>query len=199
VAAVPLLGGFAAHQRSQARRGGEPLVPPDLLKHLAGSQAVLFCVNTGVGVFFVLTLHLQLGLGFSPWEAAVTFAPSTFGIVVGNVLSMRLAPALGRGLTAAAVAVLLAGLVAIAVLVLWLGSALSGWALLAPVIGVGLGLGAALNSLFGDRDRAVRHGVLHPARRRVRVRDGGGARGQRGRARGGARTHPSVRQSQAAG
>jgi EmrB/QacA subfamily drug resistance transporter len=149
VAAVPLLGGFAAHQRSQARRGGEPLVPPDLLKHLAGSQAVLFCVNTGVGVFFVLTLHLQLGLGFSPWEAAVTFAPSTFGIVVGNVLSMRLAPALGRGLTAAAVAVLLAGLVAIAVLVLWLGSALSGWALLAPVIGVGLGLGAALNSLFG--------------------------------------------------
>ncbi|HEY3470449.1 MAG TPA: MFS transporter [Amycolatopsis sp.] len=148
VAAVPLFGVFALHQRVRFRRGGEPLVPPDLLRRLAGSQAVLLCVNTGVGVFFVLTLHLQLGLGFSPWEAAVTFAPSTLGIVVGNVLSMNLAARFGRVFTAAAVAVLLAGLAAIAVLVPWLGPALTGWVLLAPVIAVGLGMGAALNALF---------------------------------------------------
>ncbi|MDQ7808025.1 MFS transporter [Amycolatopsis sp. A133] len=147
-AAVPLSGVFAWHQRRQFRRGGEPLLPPDLLRHLAGSQAVLFCVNTAVGVFFVLTLHLQLGLGFSPWEAALTFAPSTLGIVAGNVLAMRLAPKLGRVFTAGAVAVLLAGLAAIGVLVLWRGSALSGWALPVPVIAVGLGMGAAFNALF---------------------------------------------------
>jgi MFS family permease len=138
------------------RRGGEPLVPPDLLRRLAGSQAVLLCVNTGVGVFFVLTLHLQLGLGFSPWEAAVTFAPSTLGIVAGNVLAMRLAPKFGRVFTAGAVAVLLAGLVLVAVLVSLAGSALSGWALLLPVIAVGLGMGAVLNSLFAASMAGIR-------------------------------------------
>ncbi|MEV7093471.1 MFS transporter [Amycolatopsis sp. NPDC051045] len=156
VAAVPLFGVFAWHQRLQFRRGGEPLLPPDLLRHLAGSQAVLFCVNTGVGVFFVLTLHLQLGLGFSPWEAALTFAPSTLGIVAGNVLAMRLAPKLGRSFTAGAVAVLLAGLVVLAILVSRLDSALSGWALLVPVIAVGLGMGAALNSLFAASMARIR-------------------------------------------
>jgi EmrB/QacA subfamily drug resistance transporter len=152
VAAGPLFGVFALHQRSQSRRGGEPLIPPALLRQLAGSQAVLFCVNTGVGVFFVLTLHLQLGLGFSPWEAALTFAPSTLGIVAGNVLSMRL----GRAFTPGAVAVLAAGLATVALLVLWLGSALNGWALLAPVIAVGLGMGAALNSLFATAMSGIR-------------------------------------------
>ncbi|WP_158226737.1 MFS transporter [Amycolatopsis vastitatis] len=155
-AAVPVFGVFALHQRRQFRRGGEPLVPPDLVRHLAGSQAVLLCVTTGVGVFFVLTLHLQLGLGFSPWEAAVTFAPSTLGIVAGNVLGMRLAPRFGRAFTAAAVAVLLAGLAAIAVLVPWLGSALTGWALLVPVIAVGLGMGAVLNALFAASMAGIR-------------------------------------------
>ncbi|MEV4057367.1 MFS transporter [Amycolatopsis sp. NPDC049688] len=155
-AALPLFAGFAWHQRREFRRGGEPLVPPDLLRHLAGSQAVLLCVGTGVGVFFVLTLHLQLGLGFSPWEAALTFTPSTFGIVAGNVLGMRLAPKLGRAFTSGAITVLLAGLVAVAVLVVQLDSALTGWALLVPVIAVGLGLGAVLNALFGVAMAGVR-------------------------------------------
>ena len=155
-AAVPLFGAFAWQQRRQFRRGGEPLLPPDLLRQVAGSQAVLLCVNTGVGVFFVLTLHLQLGLGFSPLEAALTFTPSTFGIVVGNVLAMRLAPGLGRRFTAGAVAVLLIGLAAIGFLVWWLGSALSGWALTVPVIAVGLGMGAAFNALFATSMAGVR-------------------------------------------
>jgi MFS family permease len=155
-AAVPLFGVFAWHQRLQFRRGGEPLLPPDLLRYVAGSQAVLLGVNTGVGVFFVLTLHLQLGLGFTPWEAALTFAPSTLGIVAGNVLAMRLAPKFGRAFTAGAVAVLLAGLVLLAVLVSLMDAALSGWALVVPVIAVGLGLGAVLNSLFAASMAGIR-------------------------------------------
>lgn len=151
LAAIPLLAIFALHQRIKAKRGGEPLVPPALLKYrsLSGGQAVMLCINTAVGVFFILTLHLQLGLGFSPLQAALTFAPSTIGIVVGNVLGMQLAPKLGRAFTAGAIVVLLASLVAIAVLVQEMGHDLNVWALLAPVIGFGLGMGAVLNSLFG--------------------------------------------------
>ncbi|WP_290061014.1 MFS transporter [Amycolatopsis solani] len=154
VAAVPLFGVFVLHQRFQFRRGGEPLVPPELLRRLAVGQAVLFCVTTATGVFFVLTLHLQLGLGFSPWEAALTFAPSTLGIVAGNVLALRLAARFGRAFTAGALGVLLAGLVAIAFVA---GDpALRGWELLVPVIAVGLGMGAVLNALFAASMAEVR-------------------------------------------
>ncbi|MFC4943590.1 MFS transporter [Pseudonocardia sp. GCM10023141] len=158
VAAVPLLGLFALQQRALARRGGEPLNVPGLLRHrsLAAGQAVMFVVNTALGVFFVLTLHLQSGLGFSPLQAALTFVPATLGIVVGNVLAMQLAPRLGRVFTAAAIGVLLVGLAVIALLVGALSAALSGWALVAPVVVFGLGMGAVLNALFGTSMSEIR-------------------------------------------
>ncbi|WP_232663506.1 MFS transporter [Pseudonocardia sp. TRM90224] len=158
VASLPLLAGFAHHQRVTARRGGEPLIPPDLLRHrsLSVGQLVLLCVNTAVGVFFVLTLHLQLGLGFSPLQAALTFLPATVGVVVGNVVAMRLAPRYGRPFVAAAIAVLLLGLASIAALVVTQGDALGGWMLLGPAVVLGLGMGAVLNALFGTAMSQVR-------------------------------------------
>ncbi|GDY31054.1 MFS transporter [Gandjariella thermophila] len=151
VAAAPLFGLFAYQQRAHARRGGEPLISPGLLRYrgLVAGQAVMFSVNTAVGVFFVLTLHLQVGLGFSPLATALTFLPATLGIVVGNVVAMRMAPRLGRSFTAAGIVVLMVSLAAIAVLVWWLGMALRGWVLIVPEVGFGVGIGAVLNSLFG--------------------------------------------------
>jgi predicted MFS family arabinose efflux permease len=108
----------------------------------------MLCINTAVGVFFVLTLHLQLGLGYSPLAAALTFLPATVGIVVGNVLAMRLAARFGRLFTAAAIVELLISLAAIAVVVVRFGDELNAGALCAPVVGFGLGMGAVLNSLF---------------------------------------------------
>jgi EmrB/QacA subfamily drug resistance transporter len=150
VAGVPLLGLFAYQQRALARRGGEPLIPPELLRYrsLVAGQAVMFCVNMAVGVFFVLTLHLQLGLGFSPLKAALTFLPATVGIVVGNVLAMRMAARVGPAFTAAGIVVLLASLAAMAGLVVWLGSGLTSWTLAVPAVGLGLGMGTVLGSLM---------------------------------------------------
>lgn len=77
----------------------------------------MFCVNMAVGVFFVLTLHLQLGLGFSPLGAALTVVPATLGIVIGNVVAMRTSHR-GRVVTAVSVLLLpvsLAGIAAHAV------------------------------------------------------------------------------------
>jgi MFS family permease len=150
VAAIPLFGLFVYQQRATARHGGEPLIALGLFRSrsLAAGQAILLCVNTAIGVFFVLTLHLQMGLGFTPLAAALTFLPATIGIIVGNVLAMRLAPRFGRSFIAASIGVLLASLAAVAVVVGWLGDALTAWALAIPVVGFGLGMGAALNALF---------------------------------------------------
>ncbi|OXM62255.1 MFS transporter [Amycolatopsis sp. KNN50.9b] len=150
IAAVPLLALFAAQQRAAARRGGEPLIAPGLLRRrgLLTAQAVTFCTNTAVGVFFVLTLHLQLGLAYSPLATALAFVPAAAGIVVGNVVAMRLAPRYGGTFTAAGTVVMLAGLALIAVLVVRLGGGLSPTALLGPTLVWGLGVGGVLNSLF---------------------------------------------------
>lgn len=158
VLAVPLFWLFAVQQRALAGRGGAPLIAPGLLRYrsLAAGQVVMFAVNTAVGVFFVLTLHLQLGLGFSPIGAALTFLPAALGIVVGNVLSMRLAPQLGRRFTALAIVVLIVSLAAIAALIGWMGEALDARALAVPVVGFGLGVGGVLNSLFATSLSEVR-------------------------------------------
>jgi MFS family permease len=125
------------------------LIPPALLKFrgLAAGQLVMFCVNMAIGVFFVLTLHLQLGLGFSPLRAALTIVPATLGIVIGNVVAMR-SMHLGRLVTAVSVVVLLVSLAGIAALVVGLGRDLNSWALLAPLVGFGVGMGGTLGSLF---------------------------------------------------
>ncbi|MBB4686775.1 MFS transporter [Amycolatopsis jiangsuensis] len=150
VAAVPLLGAFALQQRALARRGGEPLIPSDLLRYrnLTAGQLVLFTINAATGVFFVLTLHLQLRLGYSPLETALTFLPSAAGIVLGGVVAVRLAVRMGRRLIAAAMALLAASLAAMAILVGVLGPKLDAWALLGPAVGFGLGMGVAMNSLI---------------------------------------------------
>jgi EmrB/QacA subfamily drug resistance transporter len=143
VAAIPVLAIFVLQQR----RCREPLIPGALLKFrsLTGGLAVMFCVNMAVGVFFVLTLHLQLGIGFSPLKAALTIVPATLGIVAGNVVAMRTG---GRVVTATSVVVLLLSLAGIAGLVVGLGNSLSSWALLGPLVGLGLGLGGTLGALF---------------------------------------------------
>jgi EmrB/QacA subfamily drug resistance transporter len=149
IAAVPILAIFALQQRTAARRGGEPLIPASLLKFrsLTGGQVVLFCINMAVGVFFVLTLHLQLGLGFSPLKTALTIVPATLGIVVGNVVAMKTVQR-GRVFTALSVGLLLASLAGITALIADLGAGLNSWALLGPLVGFGAGMGGTLGSLF---------------------------------------------------
>lgn len=146
---LPLIALFAWQQRAAARRGGEPLIPPGVLRirSLTSSLAVIFPINTAVGVFFILTLHLQLGLGFSALRTALTFLPAAFGIVFGNVVAIALGKG-RRGFVTVAIGVLIAGLAAVAVLVRWRGADLTPWELIVPGLAFGIGIGSVLNTLF---------------------------------------------------
>jgi len=150
-AAVPLAGLFAVHQRGLERRGGEPLVPPAMMRvrSVWSSQAVLMCTQTAIGVFFVLTLYLQLGLGFSPVRAALSFAPGTIGIIAGNAVAMRSAARVGRAFVTVMAAVLAAGLAAIALVVHAAGDHLNVAELLGPIVLFSFGIGGVLNASFG--------------------------------------------------
>ncbi|MEU2284697.1 MFS transporter [Streptomyces sp. NPDC013178] len=105
---------FCGYEWRLARRGGAPLIAPHVLRRPGMGLAVLritavMAVNGGF--LFVLTLHVQGGLGFSALRAGLTFVPSAvvFGVVGLTwrtwpaALQRALAPA-GFTLTALSVA-----------------------------------------------------------------------------------------------
>ncbi|GKQ37205.1 MFS transporter [Streptomyces sp. A012304] len=77
---------FCGHESRLARRGGAPLIAPRVLRHpgmglAVGRITAVMAVNGGF--LFVLTLHVQGGLGYSALRAGLTFAPTAvvFGLV----------------------------------------------------------------------------------------------------------------------
>ncbi|WP_084965504.1 MFS transporter [Thermoactinospora rubra] len=146
-AALPLLALFAALERARERRGREPLIRPGLLRSrpMAVGVLVMLIFYCGMGAFFVLTLHLQDGLGYSPLKTALTMLPATVGIVAGNGVGMPMAAKLGRRLPMTGLALLLAGTASMIAVVTGYGTGLTPWQLAVPILlyGAGLGLGAS--------------------------------------------------------
>ncbi|MFJ4670376.1 MFS transporter [Kitasatospora purpeofusca] len=99
-ASVPTAWLFTVQQRGVLRRGGTPLIEPSLF----GKRAFVSALATGLvffaalsGLMLVFTLHLQLGLGWTPLHAGLSMIPLSIGVVVGAVLSgALLAPRYGR-------------------------------------------------------------------------------------------------------
>ncbi|QEV18075.1 MFS transporter [Streptomyces alboniger] len=85
-AAALLFALFCAYESRLARRGGAPLVAPRVLR-TPGMGLAVFRVTAvmaaNAGFLFVLTLHVQGGLGHSALRAGLTFAPTAavFGLV----------------------------------------------------------------------------------------------------------------------
>jgi EmrB/QacA subfamily drug resistance transporter len=149
-AALPLVVLFAARQRARERQGREPLIRPGLLRGRAMPVGLLVMLifYCGMGAFFVLTLHLQDGLGYSPLKTALTMLPATVGIVAGTGVGMPRAPRLGRTLPMIGLVLLLAGTATLIVVVTRYGTGLTPWLLAVPVLLYGAGLGLGSSSLM---------------------------------------------------
>jgi EmrB/QacA subfamily drug resistance transporter len=149
LAAVPvLLAGFLVHER----RHRAPVLPPHLFaerRFSAGIVVVLLLYAAGAGapLVFVLTHYLQDGLGKSPIEAGLVFAPLGFGFAIASAVAPRLSrggaavPAAGSGIVVAALGALV--LVATAVPADLRSTLLAGVLLLA-----GVGQGLAVNPVI---------------------------------------------------
>lgn len=128
VAGAVLLGGFALRQRTH------PVVEPRLLARRGFPAALVtstlfFSVTTGLAL--VVTLHLQLDLGYDVLAAGLGLLPWSAGLGVASLVSgSRLVPRFGHRVMYGGLAVLLAGIVSG---VWWLPVALG-------VIGVGAGM-----------------------------------------------------------
>ncbi|MEU6675982.1 MFS transporter [Streptomyces sp. NPDC046925] len=142
--AAVLFALFCAYESRLARSGGAPLIAPQVLR-IPGMGLAVFRIAAvmavNAGFLFVLTLHVQGGLGYSALRAGLTFAPTA--VVFGAVgLTWRRWPAaLQRALIPGGFVLTAVSSVAVGLLLrdggqggLWLYAAFVG-------IGAGLSLG----------------------------------------------------------
>jgi EmrB/QacA subfamily drug resistance transporter len=138
-AALALLAAFVVVER----RTPHPLVPLGLFasRAVAGANAVALLLGAALfGTYYVLSLHTQLVLGWTPLQTGLAFLPLSLVLVAGSAVATRLLPATGpralllTGITAAA-----AGLLLFSATVAGGGTA-AGVLVAAVVTGAGIGL-----------------------------------------------------------
>src|SRR5947207_1776361 len=92
-ASIPLVGTFVLAERRVAGTGGTPLIPGRVLRvpGVPVAIAALFTVMIIFsGFFFILALHLQDGLGYTPLRAGLTFAPTAAAFALVSLNWRRL-------------------------------------------------------------------------------------------------------------
>jgi EmrB/QacA subfamily drug resistance transporter len=149
-ASAPVFALFVWYERIKDRRDGSPLVPPRLFRERGFSAGMAIAVTFFLGIAsfgLVLTLFLQLGLGFTPLHAGLTFLPFSVGVLISSGAAARLAPRFGRGVTMAGALVIAAAMAGIIVTTHHYGPAVTTWELVPSLVAVGLGLGAVIAPL----------------------------------------------------
>ncbi|MDX6260532.1 MAG: hypothetical protein QOH84_2220 [Kribbellaceae bacterium] len=144
VAAVLLLTAFARWELRTARRGREPVLDPRLA-HTSGfatGSAIGLVYFVGfTGIWLVLALYFQDGIGYSPLRSGLAVTPFAIGVAVSAAIAGRLVSRLGRVLTVAGLTATIAGLVTTALLLRHVGGDAAAWAAAGPLLIAGLGGG----------------------------------------------------------
>src|SRR5258708_16792631 len=149
-AALPVLALFVWYEQVKARRDGSPLVQLRLFaeREFTVGMAIAVTCCLGIASFaLVLTLFLQIGLGFTPLHAGLTFLPFSAGVLVSSGAAARLAPRFGRGVTMAGALIIAAAMAGLIAAVHHYGAAVTTWELVPALVGAGLGLGAVIAPL----------------------------------------------------
>ncbi|MCU1474335.1 MFS transporter [Amnibacterium sp.] len=149
---VPVFALFWWLQLQESRRGGSPLVLPELFRtrtFLLGLVINSTFQMALLGFLFTLTLLLQIGLGYSVLAAAVTGIPTAIGISISiAALAPKLVPVIGRYTLTVGVVTMAVGIG----LVLWplraFGLGTNGWVLAPGLLLVGLGMGLVMGLMF---------------------------------------------------
>ncbi|WP_230465636.1 MFS transporter [[Actinomadura] parvosata] len=111
-AALAVLAGFVTWERLYRR---EPLVNLELFRkrsYSLGSAIALFYFAGFTGIFFIFTLYLQSGHGYSALLAGLAITPFALGSASAAMLGGHLVSRMGRRLVAIGLTLVIAGLLA---------------------------------------------------------------------------------------
>jgi MFS family permease len=164
-----LLAGFLAYERSVARRRGQPVLDPGLLRvrsFSAGLVASLFFFGA-IGAFFLtLSIYLQAGTGRTAWQTGLVMLPYAIGSILTSGFGIALAARAGRVLLVSG-SLTLAASQALVWFAVRDGQDPGYWMLAAALFVGGLGLGLAAPILVNvvlagipGRDAGAAGGVL---------------------------------------
>jgi len=137
---------FVLAQRRREARDEGPLVPPSLFRdrgYAAGALTSFAFFGSIGSMFFALILYLQLGLGFSPIEAALTTVPFSVGAFLAAGASVPLVTRLGKRLVTTGLLLFAAAIGWLAQSVAHHGDRLEQLDLLGPMVMGGAGLSLA--------------------------------------------------------
>ena len=141
---------FAAFWHRQ-RTAENPLIQPSLLRNRGFTSglalgAVFFAAVAGL--LYVVSLFQQQGLGRSPAGAALGLVPLSAGIVVASIACHQLIGRFGRRLVLAGLLITLTGTGYLLALVAISGTDTGSWALVPPLLIVGLGMGTCFGTVY---------------------------------------------------
>jgi EmrB/QacA subfamily drug resistance transporter len=139
-----LLAAFSRWEMRAVRRGRQPLLDPRLLRtagYAAGSGIGLVYFIGFTGIWMVLALFYQDGLGYTPLRSGLSVTPFAIGVAVSAVIAGRLVPRFGRWLTVVGLATTVAGLIVSALVLRHTTGHAATWATLGPLLVAGLGGG----------------------------------------------------------
>ena len=140
---------FVRWERRLVRRDGSPLLDVRLFSQAPGyaSGVVLgttyFCGFSGI--WLVLALYLQDGLGFTPLQSGLTVTPFALGSSVASISAGRLVARLGRRVTVCGLCLVVTGFTAMAVVVPLTSPSRPALWLLLPLLVAGVGSGATIS------------------------------------------------------
>ncbi|HEY1177271.1 MAG TPA: MFS transporter [Phytomonospora sp.] len=168
--AVPVLAAFGLHQVRRKRAGRTTLVEPSVFRKrpytFGAITAVAFTAAMG-GTMLILSLLMQVGLGFTPLRASLTTLPWAIGTVVGTVVSGQLMARHGRRLLHVGLAVMAVGLAALLAVFELAGTSITSWHFVIPTLIGGFGMGQVFGPLFDiitagvdDREVGSASGIL---------------------------------------
>ncbi|MFE7661571.1 MFS transporter [Streptomyces celluloflavus] len=146
MAASPLvLAVFVRYERAKARKDGSPLVELSLfrVRTFAAGSGVQLTFGAVNGLFFLIwTLHMQLGLGWSPLHAGLTGVPFSVACSAAAGLSVqKLVPRFGRRVLQAGALIMLSGALLYIGVAGHYGTALVSWQMVPAMVLMGVGMG----------------------------------------------------------
>jgi EmrB/QacA subfamily drug resistance transporter len=145
--AAPMVLAFWAWESWRLRRDKGPLVDVRLFRNRGFSAGVgigLAYFAGFIGLFFALSLYLQLGLGRTPLAAGLILLPFAAGAFLTAAFSDKVTERIGRGVLWLGSGLVIAGAVGVIVTVSQVGADLSGPELLPSLLVCGLGSGLVI-------------------------------------------------------
>jgi EmrB/QacA subfamily drug resistance transporter len=142
---------FVGYERHKTRKDGSPLVQLSLfrIKSFAAGIGVqlVFGITTGI-FFFVWTLYMQVGLGWSTLRAGLTAVPFSFAVGAAAGVSVSvLVPRFGRKVLQAGAVLMALGTVGYVWEVNRLGADITPWQMIPALLVMGAGMGFIISPL----------------------------------------------------